>query len=120
MGGVRPAAWSWGDGRIVVTNGLVDLLSDDELAAVLAHELGHIYLAHPSTPGKAPFALRGNGIEEERLADAAAVRLLRQVSIPPAALRSALTLVRDSPLTPHALKEGLTERIDSLLRQSSP
>lgn len=41
-----PNAFAFGrlqsDARIVVTKGLIDILSEDELNAVLAHELGHI------------------------------------------------------------------------------
>jgi hypothetical protein len=35
-------AWSWADGRIRTSRALVDLLDDDELAAALAHEIGHL------------------------------------------------------------------------------
>jgi Zn-dependent protease with chaperone function len=35
-------AWSWPDGRIRVSRSLVDLLDDEELAAAIAHELGHL------------------------------------------------------------------------------
>ena len=44
--GGTPNAFSFGwvrsDARIVVTKGLLDVLSPDEVNAVLAHELGHI------------------------------------------------------------------------------
>src|SRR5579872_1271712 len=35
-------AFSWRNGRVYVTYGLMDRLSDAELAAVIAHELGHL------------------------------------------------------------------------------
>lgn len=35
-------AWSWRSGRIRLTRGLVDLVDDDQLAAALAHEAGHL------------------------------------------------------------------------------
>ncbi len=35
-------AFSWRNGRVYVTRGLMDRLSDHELAAVIAHELGHL------------------------------------------------------------------------------
>ncbi|MEW6268147.1 MAG: M48 family metalloprotease [Thermodesulfobacteriota bacterium] len=35
-------AWSWPDGDVRVSRALVELLDDEQLAAVLAHELGHL------------------------------------------------------------------------------
>ena len=35
-------AYSYADGHVFVTRGLVDAASDDELTAALAHELGHL------------------------------------------------------------------------------
>ena len=35
-------AWSWPDGRVRVSRALADLLDDAQLAAALAHELGHL------------------------------------------------------------------------------
>jgi len=35
-------AWAWPDGRIEVSRALVDRLDEEELAAALAHELGHL------------------------------------------------------------------------------
>jgi Zn-dependent protease with chaperone function len=35
-------AWAWADGHIRVSRALVDLLDDNELAAALSHELGHL------------------------------------------------------------------------------
>ena len=35
-------ARAWPDGRIEVSRALIDRLDDEELAAVLAHELGHL------------------------------------------------------------------------------
>lgn len=107
----RPAAYSWDDGRIVVTLGLIDVMTDDELAGVIAHELGHLCLARRGGAARAPFALRGTGSDVERLADQAGCQLLRASGIPSAALPEALARVRDSPLTPEYLKQGLSQRI---------
>ena len=41
-----PVAFSVPDGTIFVSDGLVDKLSDDELAAVFAHVLGHVAYGH--------------------------------------------------------------------------
>ena len=41
-----PNAFALPGGRVVVSASLAELLSDDELAAVFAHEIGHIRLRH--------------------------------------------------------------------------
>ena len=43
-----PNAWTFGDSKvfITVTSGLVELLDDEELDAVIAHECGHILCRH--------------------------------------------------------------------------
>lgn len=43
-----PNAWTSGDTRIwiTVTSGLVDMLNDEELDAIIAHECGHILCRH--------------------------------------------------------------------------
>ena len=44
----HPNAWTFGDTRIyiTVTSGLVEMMSEEELDAVLAHECGHILCRH--------------------------------------------------------------------------
>ncbi len=43
-----PNAWTFGDTKIfiTITSGLVELLNDEELDAVIAHECGHILCHH--------------------------------------------------------------------------
>lgn len=43
-----PNAWTFGDTKVYITisSGLVELLNDDELDAVIAHECGHILCRH--------------------------------------------------------------------------
>jgi Zn-dependent protease with chaperone function len=43
-----PNAWTFGDSRIfiTVTSGLVEMMSDEELDSVIAHECGHILCRH--------------------------------------------------------------------------
>ena len=105
-------------GTIVVTDELVDLgLSDDEIAAVLAHELGHVQKRHglqsilrgssalivvatvtgdlstlTTFAGTLPFMLLQSGYsrEFEREADAYAADNLRAAKIDPGALADAL------------------------------
>ena len=43
-----PNAWTYGDTRIyvVVTSGLLEMMNDEELDAIIAHECGHILCRH--------------------------------------------------------------------------
>ena len=54
--GSNAGAFAWPDGRIRVTRGLIDLLNDEELAAAVAHEIGHL-LADGYLAGR--FSLHG-------------------------------------------------------------
>lgn len=56
-----PNAWTFGDTRkyITITSGLVDLLTERELDAVLAHECGHIICRHVLYHSIANYILRG-------------------------------------------------------------
>lgn len=57
----NPNAWTFGDSKIyvVVTSGLVDMMSDEELDAVLAHECGHILCRHVLYHSVASYILDG-------------------------------------------------------------
>jgi Zn-dependent protease with chaperone function len=78
-------AWAHRRGRIEVTPALVDLLDDDELAAAVAHELGHLVLGQQRR-GEAA-ALAGSTSERrEHEADAVGCRLLAASGRPPDAL----------------------------------
>ena len=56
-----PNAWTYGDTRvyITVTSGLLDIMSDEELDAVLAHECGHIMCHHVLYHSVARYILSG-------------------------------------------------------------
>jgi len=108
MGGKFPNAFALPGGFIVVSDELVALANDDELAAVLAHEIGHWQLRHglqgvlrsssallvvctitgdlstlTTFAGTIPFVLlqRGYSREFEEEADTYAVNLLRKTGI---------------------------------------
>src|SRR5277367_3308231 len=70
------SAFSWRNGRVYLTRGLMDHLDDAELAAVIAHELGHL-LSDGQLQTVA--SLRGCCVDPDRevRADAAGVALLR-------------------------------------------
>ena len=57
----NPNAWTFGDTRIfvTVTSGLLDMMDDDELDAVIAHECGHILCRHVLYHSVAQYIIRG-------------------------------------------------------------
>lgn len=57
----QPNAWTFGDTKIYVTitSGLVELLDDEELDAVIAHECGHILCRHVLYHSVASYILSG-------------------------------------------------------------
>ena len=77
-------AWAWPQGRIEISRLLLDRLDDNELAAALAHELGH--LIDGGHLHAAPSALAGDAGDLERRADRIACGLLRSRGVPGAAL----------------------------------
>ena len=113
------AAYSWPDGTILVTTGLIETLTSEELTAALAHELGHLCLCHQQNSELVVFALHGlaPGDVEER-ADAVAAELLHRSGIAPSVLASALTKVRDAPGTSQEAKAGLSRRIAVLQKRN--
>lgn len=56
-----PNAWTFGDTKIyiTITSGLVELLNDEELDAVIAHECGHILCRHVLYHSVARYILSG-------------------------------------------------------------
>lgn len=123
MGGSYPNAFALPGGTIVVSDELVTLVTNDELAAVLAHEIGHWQLRHglqgvlrnsaallvvsavtgdltaiTTFAGTLPLALlqRGYSREFETEADTYAVELLRQARIDPAHFAAALKKLEDA------------------------
>jgi predicted Zn-dependent protease len=83
-------AWSWPDGTVVLTWGLMDSLDDGALVAALAHEVGHNELG--IRPGPASLA-GGRGLVIERAADRAGAALLAARGLDPATMPRMLRLV---------------------------
>ena len=56
-----PNAWTFGDSRIfiTVTSGLLNMMDDEELDAILAHECGHILCHHVLYHSVARYILQG-------------------------------------------------------------
>jgi len=111
----RPYACSWSDGVIGLSRGLLHLMDQDETAAVVGHELGHL-LSHQGKSGIWSLLGGNNWTNNEEQADSIAVVLLRHACISPLALPHALAKVRDAPQSPLELKAGLDQRIDRLTR----
>lgn len=88
-------AWSWPSGDILLSSGLVARLTDDELIAVIGHEIGHL-LADGHLRASVALTGPGSATNVEAAADAASVELLREIGVPPFAMRSALQRVAAS------------------------
>ena len=103
-----------GSGDVYLTAGLVDAATEDEIAATIAHEMGHLVKAQGATHSEAA-GLNGNGtsLSVEQRADAAGIAVLQRTSRPPAALLSLLTKVHATSASADS-KEEIQKRIDLL------
>jgi predicted Zn-dependent protease len=121
LASIEPSAFSWPSGKVFVTRGLVDLLDDDELAAAIAHELGHLLGdGHvKESPGSAVASLRGcqTDFDAESRADAMGVNLLRAKGIPEKAMGSMLEKVRVAGQLPVTCKSAISRRVELLRAQ---
>jgi hypothetical protein len=94
-------AWAWSGGPIEVSRDLIDLLDDDELAAAVAHEVGHL---RGGVQWAGPRSLDGEAdLETESRADQLGCRLLVARGIEPTAtvrLLDKLSTVLGSPAQP--------------------
>ena len=106
-------AYGWPDGNLFVTRGLVDRLTDQELAAAIAHEMGHLLNdGHLHTF----VSLRGCCISPdiESRADSIGVRLLAEHGIGRGVMVSMLNKVRSSPGVPASCQRGIGQRVELL------
>ena len=103
-------AYSWRDGNVFVTRGLVDRLDDAELAAAVAHELGHLLGDGRVRP---VVSLRGcsDGLDDEARADALGIEVLAAQGLPPQAMARMLAKVRDSGTLPPDCRRDMDRRI---------
>ena len=104
-------AFAWPDGTIYITRALADMSDDHELAAAIAHEMGHVLRDGHM---EAPVALRGclDGVTDiEAQADHIGVELLRSAGLPVAAMPSMLQKVAASDLTSNDCRRALDRRI---------
>ena len=112
-----PGAYSWPDGNVFVTKGLVDLLTEQELAAAIAHEMGHLLNdGHLQAPVSLQGCCTTPNIEER--ADAIGVRLLQQAGISRDVMPQMLEKVERASSTSAGCRSNMQKRID-LLRSPS-
>ncbi|MEA3274558.1 MAG: M48 family metallopeptidase [Pseudomonadota bacterium] len=120
---LSPNAFAVGDGRFVVTDGLFALVrSDSELAAVIAHEIGHDLLGHFCRDGSTATEKFHVGslvqhfdLSAEVDADAFAAGLLEKAGFSPGAMESVLHCL--AVRTPAARRGPLESRIKHLARR---
>ena len=108
-------AFSWDNGQIFITRGLIDILDEDELLAVVAHELGHIVQRHAQVVS----ALQGckQDVDAEARADLIGVEILRRQGVSPAAMPHMLQKIMESQNWPSECGDRLQHRIDSLAQR---
>jgi hypothetical protein len=114
-----PGAYGWRTGTIFVTHGLVDLADDDELAAAIAHEAGHLLVdGHVPRTAALDGCRRacgaGAGEDAEIAADRMGVELLRVSAVPGQALERLLGKLASSPGTTSTCRGHLNRRIAAL------
>ena len=123
LNGRRPLALAAPGGRTYITTGMVAMLdSDDQLAFVLAHEMGHLILGHDRTRGGASEkgSARSNleaswwrsnpavnrSLMAELEADRVALRLMRRAGLDPSGAERVLDLVLSEPRGPGRDRPG--------------
>ncbi len=110
-------AYAWPSGEIYVSRGLVAALSDEELAAAVAHEMGHLVgdghvCAVVALDGQA----NDHAHDHERQADATGCRIMSQSGLPPVAMSRMLQKVHDAQPAGSPLRSHLQARINALPR----
>lgn len=106
-------AYGWPDGNIFVTRGLMDLLSDDELAAAIAHEMGHLL-----ADGHLRSVVGLNGCckepDAEARADGVGFELLENRGIPAHAMIDMLQKFRNALVSSPSCQQAIGHRIELL------
>jgi Zn-dependent protease with chaperone function len=109
-------AYGWPDAQIFVSRGLVDLLTDQQLAAAVAHEMGHLLAdGHLHTI----VSLRGccQTPDAEVRADAVAVELLQSRGIAPIVMIEMLRRVESAPSVSPSCRAGIGHRIELIAQR---
>jgi len=109
----RVAAYAWPDGSIFLTSALLEILEPHEIAAVIAHELGH--LSDRPLSGNAS-ALLGKSphFDDESRADDFACDLLYHSGLARDALANALRKVQLAPGLSDQQRRSLRDRANRI------
>jgi Zn-dependent protease with chaperone function len=119
LGSSEPAAYSWPTGEIFVSRGLLELLDDEELAAAIAHERGHL-AAGNGQHGALGLRGRAQGLEAELQADQIGADLLNAAGIPPATMADMLSKVRNGADLQPIYAADMDRRIERLRQTFAP
>jgi Zn-dependent protease with chaperone function len=107
------AAYAWPDGSIFLTSALLDMLESQEIAAVIAHELGH--LCDRPRPGDASALLgKAQHLDDESRADEFACDLLRRSGLAPLTLASALRKVQLATGISDRQRKSILDRVSRI------
>ncbi|MBI1368619.1 MAG: M48 family metalloprotease [Planctomycetes bacterium] len=106
------AAYAWPADRIFVTRGLIEKTLPDELAAAMAHELGHLISDGHLAVG---WSLQGvgNTLDKEQAADQFGCRMLGRAGMDRGAMERLLVKVRGAAPDPQ-LRSRIDQRIAHL------
>lgn len=108
-------AFAWPEGDIVITTALLELLSDDELAAAIAHEVGHL-LSDGHLRAAAALVGEPSQHDSEAAADELGTRLLTDGGRPAEAMIRMLEKVQRANAPAGATLRGLARRTALLKR----
>lgn len=114
LGSRHVAAYAWEDGAIYVTLGLLETMDDDECAAALAHELGHLI---DDGHIRCPQALAGRspwGVNHESRADLIGCALLEQAGVDAQVMLRMLVKLKSS--VSKSLRPAIQKRIEAVER----
>jgi predicted Zn-dependent protease len=111
------AAFSWDDGQIYLTRGLISILDEQELVAVVAHELGHLL---EDNHAQVISALQGceRDLDAESRADRIGIELMRAQGFSPSAMPRMLRRVIASHCWSPECERKLQLRLEALTRTS--
>lgn len=88
-------AYSWSNGDVFLSAGLVDTATDNEIAAAIAHELGHLINDAASHRAVSLGGVEGS-LEIEERADDSGIQILAAAGLSSKALVSLLTKVSNA------------------------